>query len=229
MRFSMPVKSCVETKEVVLAAAVQNTGALQYASEVLLNDDQTMISTWLVITIKGMSLRLLQCSLLKELPALVRNLMIPQQAMDQHRVAEPGLGALLASIFGMTSLRTLNRSNCEVLKDLRVSMKDLAQLRTLSLVRCPGLEALPSSIGDLTQLQLLNLAGCSGRKKQHERTGESTQLQVLNLNVCSGLKELPTSMQKMVGLRSLGLQLCEVHPWHLPSQLEMVPSFVGQL
>jgi len=63
--------------------------------------------------------------------------------MDRHRVTEPGLGALLASIFGRTSLRTLHLSDCEVLKDLPASMVDLAQLQTLSLVRCSGLEVLP--------------------------------------------------------------------------------------
>ena len=131
------------------------------------------------------------------------------------------LKELPASIGKLKCLTTLDLSRCESLKELPTSIGELKCLMTLDLSRCKSLKELPASIGELKCLTTLDLCGCQSLKELPTSIGELKCLMRLSLFGCESLKELPASIGELKCLKTLILSRCK--------SLKELPASIGEL
>lgn len=120
-----------------------------------------------------------------------------------------------------TNMRYLDMSGTAINRIMIFSsISSSRHLETLNLKHCIGLMDLPTSICELTHLKHLNLSGCSTLRNFPEITKPMESLKVLKLEGTT-IRELPSSIEKLVGLETLSLDMCEY--------LKSVPSSIINL
>ncbi|KAG0568850.1 hypothetical protein KC19_6G049200 [Ceratodon purpureus] len=114
----------------------------------------------------------------------------------------------LLGLEGFNSLRFLELSNNEYLKELPKNIGNLKHLTKLNLEGCPSLKKLPQSISNLESLHELDLSGCESLKELPENIGNLKHLTRLNLSRCTSLEKLPQSISNLESLHELHLSEC---------------------
>ena len=131
------------------------------------------------------------------------------------------LKELPPSIGELKSLMTLDLSSYRSLMELPASIGELKCLTTLCLSWCVSLKELPMSIGELKCLTTLYLSGCKSLKELPTSIGELKCLTTLNLFKCKSLKELSASIGELKCLTTLNLFKCK--------SLKELPASIGKL
>ncbi|CAM6121793.1 unnamed protein product [Calypogeia fissa] len=121
---------------------------------------------------------------------------------------------------GLSSLTTLNLSDCASLARLPASFGLLSSLKQLELKSCFHLNRLPENIGELKDLERLVISRNYSMKALPDSFGNLDALRYLSLG-CRWLQRLPASFGNLSALRKLDLYEC----W----QLQELPESFGLL
>ncbi|XP_057416626.1 disease resistance protein RPV1-like [Lotus japonicus] len=126
---------------------------------------------------------------------------------------------LPSSLYHLVGLEELSLHNCQRLENIPSSIGSLTKLSKLGLTGCNSLKTFPSSIFKL-KLTKLDLNGCLMLNTFPEILEPAESFTHINLSK-TAIKELPSSLDYLVGLQTLGLNLC--------SDLESLPNSIINL
>jgi Leucine-rich repeat (LRR) protein len=159
-----------------------------------------------------------------ELPKLV-SLPVGLQHLTSLQTLEitdcPNLMSLSEWIGGLTSLQVLYISECPELMSLPEWIGGLTSLQKLSISECPKLTSLPEWIGGLTSLQTLYISECPELTSLPEWIGGLSSLQTLYISECPKLTSLPEWIGGLTSLQTLYISECP--------ELTLLPEWIGGL
>ncbi|GJP35039.1 hypothetical protein CLOM_g19504 [Closterium sp. NIES-68] len=110
----------------------------------------------------------------------------------------------------LTSLQSLELSDCSELTHLPSSLPQLSLLESLAISRCGQLFHLPEDMGQLSALQELDLSHLKNLQDLPNEIGQLQRLYSLRLHCCDSLSELPESFSQLTALKTLTINCCDL-------------------
>ncbi|KAI9185668.1 hypothetical protein LWI28_009439 [Acer negundo] len=125
-----------------------------------------------------------------------------------------------SSVESLTSLSTLDVSDCSRLKHISINICKLKSLRSLNLKNCSKLECFPEILEAMERLETLDLSG-TAIKELPPSIKHLNGLLYLFMRGCKNLEMLPSSISNLASLIELDLSDC--------SKLDKFPLNMGNL
>ncbi|KAL0006306.1 hypothetical protein SO802_013867 [Lithocarpus litseifolius] len=160
------------------------------------------------------TLTLSGCSRLNKLPTNLGNL----ECLENLEVIGIAIRELPSSVERLTSLTSLNLSDCKDLLSLPDTICSVTNLKALTLSGCSSLDRLPKKLGNLTGLKELEVNKTAIRELPSSLEHLSN-LTSLSLSDCKELLSIPNVICNMTNIETLTLSGC--------SKLEDLPKYIG--
>ncbi|XP_039137584.1 putative disease resistance protein RGA3 [Dioscorea cayenensis subsp. rotundata] len=153
------------------------------------------------------SLRINSCS--QELVSLLEDedeTTAMKSSLEKLCIADCNQLSLTFVLRNLSSLRYLNVSYCNALRELPICPKSL---QSLIIDNCPGIKCLSPEMGHLTSLFYLWLSECPKLVSLSDGMQGLTSLESLHIQDCPMLKSFPEGLQQLLpSIKSLTLQGC---------------------
>lgn len=117
-------------------------------------------------------------------------------------------GRLLEHVIQISSLTSLDLTDCKHINNLPESISRLQNLKELNLNGCVHITDLPASIGDLKSLEVLRMHSRHYAKSLPAQLGNLKRLRILQMSCWTCLNVLPSCVCKLSTLTQLDVNFC---------------------